>query len=114
MKYAIIGAGNVGTALARQFSRAGITVSIANTRGPETIAALITELGDTVTAVTIETAITADIIVLAIPFMAVEIFARTRDKWTGKIIVDCTNAYGATPEFLAGRLSSDIVAAYAL
>ncbi|OYV24326.1 MAG: NADP oxidoreductase coenzyme [Rhodospirillales bacterium 20-58-10] len=112
MKYAIIGTGNVGTALARQFSRAGIAVSIANTRGPETTAALITELGDTVTAVTIKTAVTADVIFLAIPFMAVETFARTRGDWTGKLIIDCTNAYGATPEFMAGRLSSNIVAAY--
>jgi predicted dinucleotide-binding enzyme len=111
MKYAIIGTGNVGTALARQFSRAGITVSIANTRGPETIAALVTELGDTVTAVTIETAVTADIIFLAIPFMAVETFARIRGDWTGKMVIDCTNAYGSTPEYLAGRLSSDVVAA---
>jgi predicted dinucleotide-binding enzyme len=111
MKYAIIGTGNVGSALARQFSRAGIPVSIANTRGPETTAALISELGGTVAAVTIETAVTADIIFLAIPFMAVATFARIRGDWTGKIVIDCTNAYGATPEFLAGRPSSDVVAA---
>jgi predicted dinucleotide-binding enzyme len=50
MKYAIIGTGNVGAALARQFSRAGIEVSIANTRGPDTIAALVSEQGGEVTA----------------------------------------------------------------
>ena len=33
MTYSIIGSGNVGTALARQFTRSGIPVSIANSRG---------------------------------------------------------------------------------
>lgn len=110
MTYAIIGTGNVGTALARLFSRAGIEVSIANTRGPETIQPLVKELGTTVTARTLEDALEADIVFLAIPFVAVEKFARIRKDWSGKIVIDATNAYGVSPEVLAGRLSSDIVA----
>jgi hypothetical protein len=110
MTYAIIGTGNVGTALARLFSRAGIEVSIANTRGPETIQPLVKELGTTVTARTLEDALQADIVFLAIPFVAVEKFARIRKDWSGKIVIDATNAYGVSPEVLAGRLSSDIVA----
>jgi predicted dinucleotide-binding enzyme len=110
MTYTIIGTGNVGTALARVFTRAGIDVSIANTRGPETIRPLVAELGDTVTARTLEDALDADIVFLAIPFVAVEAFARLRDDWSGTLVVDATNAYGVPPEVLAGRLSSDIVA----
>lgn len=110
MTYAIIGTGNVGTALVRLFSRAGIEVSIANTRGPETIQPLVKELGTTVTARTLEDALEADIVFLAIPFVAVEKFARIRKDWSGKIVIDATNAYGVSPEVLAGRLSSDIVA----
>jgi len=110
MTYAIIGTGNVGSALARQFARAGIAVSIANTRGPETIRPLAEELGDKVTAQTLEDALAADVVFLAIPFIAVEEFARSRSDWTGKIVVDQTNAYGVSPEVMAGRLSSDIVA----
>jgi predicted dinucleotide-binding enzyme len=111
MKYAIIGTGNVGTALARQFSRAGIQVSIANTRGPATIVPLAEELGSAVTACTLEEAVTADVLILALPFVAVEKFARIRPGWQGKIVIDATNAYGVPPEVLAGRLSSDMVAA---
>jgi predicted dinucleotide-binding enzyme len=110
MTYAIIGTGNVGTALARLFSRAGIEVAIANTRGPETIQPLVKELGSTVKARTLEDALEADIVFLAIPFVAVEKFARIRRDWSGKIVIDATNAYGVSPEVLAGRLSSDIVA----
>jgi predicted dinucleotide-binding enzyme len=110
MTYAIIGTGNVGTALARLFSRAGIEVSIANTRGPETIQPLVKELGATVKARTLEDALEANIVFLAIPFVAVERFARIRKDWSGKIVIDATNAHGVSPEVLAGRLSSDIVA----
>ncbi len=110
MNYAIIGSGKVGSALAHLFTRAGIAVSIANTRGPEAIRPLVETLGDTVTAATVEDALDADVIFLAIPFVAVEAFARVRADWTGKIVVDATNAYGVSPEVMAGRLSSDIVA----
>jgi len=110
MNYAIIGSGKVGSALAHLFTRAGIAVSIANTRGPETIRPLVEKLGDTVTAATVEDALDADVIFLAIPFVAVEAFARVRADWSGKIVIDATNAYGVSPEVMAGRLSSDIVA----
>jgi 8-hydroxy-5-deazaflavin:NADPH oxidoreductase len=45
MKYAIIGSGKIGTALARTFARKHIEVAIANTHGPETLASLTVELG---------------------------------------------------------------------
>lgn len=111
MTYAIIGSGHVGTALARQFARANVPVGIANTRGPDTIASLVAELGDIVHATTIEVALGADIIFLALPYIAIEILSAMHADWTGKIVVDATNAYGVPPEVLAGRLSSDIVAA---
>lgn len=110
MSYAIIGTGNVGSALARLFARAGITVSIANRQGPDTIRPLVEELGDTVTARTLEDALAADVVFLAIPFVAVEEFARALADWTGKTVIDATNAYGVPPDVMAGRLSSDIVA----
>jgi predicted dinucleotide-binding enzyme len=45
MTYSIIGSGNIGSALARQFARKGIDVEIANTRGPGSLAPLGKELG---------------------------------------------------------------------
>ena len=110
MSYAIIGTGNVGSSLARLFARAGITVSIANRQGPDTIRPLVEELGDTVTARTLEDALAADVVFLAIPFVAVEEFARILADWTGKTVIDATNAHGVPPDAMAGRLSSDIVA----
>jgi predicted dinucleotide-binding enzyme len=91
MNYAIIGTGILGSTLARLLTRAGIAASIANTRGPETIRPLVEELGDTLTAGTLEDALAADVVFLAIPFTAVEEFVRIRADWTGKIVIDATN-----------------------
>ena len=68
MTYSIIGSGNVGTALARQFARNGIRVSIANTRGPESMAALAKELGANVVPATLQDALKADVVILAFLF----------------------------------------------
>lgn len=111
MNYSIIGTGSVGTALARLFARVGIKVAIANTRGPASIQPLADELGDTVMPMTLRDALHADVVFLALPFVAVEGFARLRTDWGGKIVVDATNAHGVSPEVMAGRLSSDMVAA---
>jgi predicted dinucleotide-binding enzyme len=45
MTYSIIGSGNIGSALARQFARNGIAVAIANPRGPDSLQLLKKELG---------------------------------------------------------------------
>ena len=111
MKYSIIGSGNAGTALARQFARNGIAVGIANTRGPASIAALGNELGSKITAMTLHDALQADVIILAVPFMAHTAVAAASVNWTGKTIVDAMNTYGVPPEALAGKASSDVVAA---
>ncbi len=109
MTYAIIGAGNIGTALARQFARAGIDVSIANKRGPQTISSLVNELGTNVTATTLSDALKADVVVLALPFPAVPDLAAAGIDWNGKLVIDVTNALRVPPETLAGRPSSEIV-----
>lgn len=111
MTYSIIGSGNVGTALARQFARNGIPVGIANTRGSDSLAALAAELGGNVTAMSLQDALQADTILLAIPFLAHTAVGATASDWTGKTIVDAMNTYGVPPEALAGKASSDVVAA---
>ena len=108
----IVGSGNIGAALARVFARAHIDVTIANTRGPESLRELTGELGAGVTAGTVTDAIRSDVIFIAIPFHTVQAFGRTVPDWTGKIIVDTTNSFW-TPhaeELLQGRWSSEYVA----
>jgi predicted dinucleotide-binding enzyme len=109
---AIVGSGNVGSALARLFARAGIEVSIANTRGPESISELASSIGPGVHAVAAEEALTSDVIFMAIPFGAVEQFGKSLPDWTGKTVIDTTNAH-YTPNrdaILNGRTAARYVA----
>ena len=112
-RYAIVGSGNIGSALARLFGRVGLEVRIANTRGPHTISELAASVGPSVLPVSLAEALTCDVIFLAIPFPAVEQFGKELHDWTGKTIVDATNAHYApnhAADILKGRLSSHYVA----
>jgi hypothetical protein len=66
MKVGIIGAGNIGSALARRLRTIGHEVSIANSRGPETLQDLAAETGAHAVAVT-EAAKDADIVIVTVP-----------------------------------------------
>lgn len=110
MTYSIIGSGSVGTALARQFARSGITVGVANTRGPASLASMAKELGDNVEPLTLQDALKADVIFLAIPFWSHRDIAEARSTWQGKIVIDVTNAYGVPLSELDNLPSSAIVA----
>jgi len=66
MRIGIIGAGNIGGTLARRLTGLGHDVSIANSRGPETLAALARETG--ANPVTVEEAARAgDVVIVTIP-----------------------------------------------
>lgn len=110
MTYSIIGSGKVGTALARQFARNGIPVAIANTRDPISLAPLINELGNTVTAKPLEQALEADIVILAIPFGAHQEIGQRFANWKNRIVIDAMNTYGVPPQELGDRASTDVVA----
>jgi len=68
----IIGSGHIGSAVARLAVGAGMNVVIANSRGPETLQELVTELGPLAQAGTVaEAAERGDAVVLSIPLKAV-------------------------------------------
>lgn len=66
MKIGIIGAGAIGSTIARILSKAGIEVAIANSRGPESLQGLADELGPKVRPVSREQAAQSDIVFLAV------------------------------------------------
>ncbi|MEY9951831.1 NADPH-dependent F420 reductase [Leifsonia sp. EB34] len=88
----IIGAGHIGQALARTFIQHGYTVTIANSRGPETLAELVAELGPSATAATAaEAGAAGDFAVVTVPLrnyrdLPVEPLA-------AKIVIDTNNYY---------------------
>jgi polyisoprenoid-binding protein YceI/predicted dinucleotide-binding enzyme len=107
VQYAVVGTGSIGAVLAQRFSDHHVPALWANTRGPETID--LTELSASITPVTLDAALDADVIILAIPFLQVRELGRRRADWSGKIIVDSTNAFLVpnSEKILGGRLSTD-------
>jgi hypothetical protein len=103
----IIGAGRLGQAMARTALRAGRRVVIANSRGPESLASVVSALGDGVSAGTADDAASAGIVVIAVPWDRVRQAVRGR-TWRGQVVVDATNDWAA--DDLQGRTSSELVA----
>lgn len=91
MKIGFIGAGHVGQQLAAQFLKAGHSVVLSNSRGPESLTALADSLGAGAKAGTIEEAGSQDIVVLATLWPAVATVLDKAPDWNGRILIDATN-----------------------
>ena len=66
MSIGIIGAGALGSNVARLLAKSGIPATIANHRGPQSLANLVEELGSSIKARTVEETAKADIVLVAL------------------------------------------------
>ena len=109
----IIGAGAIGSAFARALTRQGIEVVIANSRGPQTLAALVAELGPTARAGTREEAAAQPIVLVAVNWSRLPTALAGLPDFAGRIVIDANNSIEA-PSFkavdLQGRTSSEVFA----
>ena len=110
MNYSIIGIGNVGQALAKAFARKEIEVAIASRRSAEALAPVAKAIGPTIIPKSLEDAVKAKIVFLAIPFGTQKDVPKAAEGWHGKIVIDVTNAFGVSPEELGELPSSEVVA----
>src|ERR1700682_4831121 len=88
----LIGAGHIGSQIARLAVAHGYSVVISNSRGPETLATLVAELGPAARAATaVDAAKAGDIVVVTVPLK------NYRDvpvaPLAGKIVIDTNNYY---------------------
>jgi len=99
MKISIIGAGNVGSALAQGFSKVGHEVFI-GTREIDSLELLeLNEFSENISIMSINNAIkNSDIVVLSTPSQAVIEIAKNNPELKDKIIVDATNSVFKKPE----------------
>ncbi|AXI78874.1 NADP oxidoreductase [Peterkaempfera bronchialis] len=109
MRIGIIGAGHIGATLARQFARIGHEVVISNSRGPQTLQALVQNLGGGVRAVTPAEAVAfGEVVVVSVPY------GRYRELpaegFDGKVVIDTCNYYperdGHDPDLDSGATTS--------
>ena len=105
----IIGAGHIGSQVARVAIANGYDVVIANSRGPETLADLVAELGPKARAATAqEAAAAADVAVVTVPLRAIDDLAA--EQLAGKIVLDTNNYYwerdGRIPALDEGRTTT--------
>jgi len=96
-----IGSGHIGSQVARKAIESGYDVVMSNSRGPDTLADLITELGPSARAATpSEAAAAADIAVVTVPLKNYRQVPVA--ELAGKIVIDTNNYYferdGRIPE----------------
>src|SRR5436309_3121059 len=104
MRIGFIGAGNIGGTLARHLAKLGHQVSIANSRGPESLTELAAEIGATPVSV-VDAAKAGEIVIIAIPTKAVadlprELFANVPSS---VVVIDTGNYH---PELRDGRIDA--------
>lgn len=86
----IIGAGEVGSQIARAAIAVGYDVVIANSRGPETLSGLIAELGPTArAAIAADAALSGDFVIIAVPLKLNNDMPVA--ELSGKIVLDTNN-----------------------
>lgn len=125
MKIGFIGAGRMATTIARHLITAGHQIVLSNSKGPDSLSAIVADLGASASAGTKIQAAECDVVILATPWVHVPEALKGID-WHGRILVDGTNAHvGSDPDTsqegvaksvaaLKGRTSSEKVAEMAL
>ncbi|PZV38781.1 NADPH-dependent F420 reductase [Mesorhizobium kowhaii] len=91
MSIGIIGAGALGSNVARMLAKSGVSATIANSRGPDSLAGLVAELGPSITAGTTKEAASADIVVVAVRWVDLQNTLGNLPAWNGRIVIDGTN-----------------------
>jgi 8-hydroxy-5-deazaflavin:NADPH oxidoreductase len=125
MKVGFVGAGNVTGTFGRHLITAGHSIVVSNSRGPETLADFVANLGAGAAAGTKQQAADCDVVILATHWAKVPEALKGID-WSGRILIDATNAHmDAKPDIslegvtrsraaLNGHASSQLVAELAV
>jgi hypothetical protein len=110
MSYAIVGFGKIGQALAHAFARRNMDVTVAGRHAPEELVPQTRAIGPTVIAKSLQEALEADTIFLAVPFGEHREIAKVLSSWEGKTIIDAMNSFPIPQEDLDGLPSSAFIA----
>ena len=111
MTVGIIGAGSIGAAFARRLAQANLPAILSNSRGPDSLADLVAEIGGPVRAGTRDEAAAQDVVLVAVNWSKLAIALRGLPDFRGRIVIDANNPI-EPPTFqsadLHGRLSTEV------
>ena len=109
----IIGAGHIGAAFARALARCNIPAILSNSRGPESLQALVRSIGPGIRAGTREEAAAQAIVLVAVNWSKLPGALAGLPDFEGRIVIDANNPIEAPlfkPIDLHGRTSSQLFA----
>jgi len=109
----ILGAGNIGRAIAAALAKHDIPATLANSRGPDSLAGIIAEIGPGISAGSREDAAAKDIVIVAVNWSKLPAALGGLPDFAGRIVVDANNPIEAPlfkPSDLGGRASSEVFA----
>lgn len=109
MKIGIIGAGNIGGNLTRRLTQLGHEVTVANSRGPESLSELVAETGATA-AIAEEAALQADLVIVTIPQKRVPDLKKEflEGAKRGVIVIDTGNYYPQQRDGLISEIEGGV------
>lgn len=109
----IIGAGQIGRAIATALARHNIPATLSNSRGRESLAEMVTAIGPSVEAGTREDAAAKDIVFVAVNWSKLPHALAGLPGFNDRIVVDVNNSIEAPlfkPADLGGRTSTQVFA----
>src|SRR2546430_15393682 len=112
MRIGVVGAGHIGGTAAKLFAKAGHQVAVSNSRGPSTLASLVSSIGPSAKATSVVEAVKfGEAVLLALPYRKMDALP-SAESVAGKIVIDAMNPYSAGGGVLdlGGSTSSEEVA----
>jgi predicted dinucleotide-binding enzyme len=110
MEIAIVGAGRIGGNAARQLARAGHGVTVCFSRDPAALAERAREWGAR-SASPADAVAGAEVVVVSVPWGALDAALAQAGPLAGKIVIDTTNQFGPGPKPAAGQTAAAFNAA---
>jgi predicted dinucleotide-binding enzyme len=108
VRIGVIGAGRIGGGAARLLARAGHEVLLSFSRDPERLRAQAEEVGAKA-GTPAEAAAFGDVVILAVPWPAIDEAIEQAGSLDGKVVIDTTNPYGRGGwEIPEGRTSTQV------
>src|SRR2546428_13033239 len=95
MRIGIVGAGHIGGTAAKLFAKAGHQIAVSNSRGPATLASLVSSIGPNAKATSMVEAVKfGEAVLLALPYRKMDALP-PGESFAGKIVIDAMNPYSA-------------------